>query len=351
MALNRKGFKKSIAFSCIFALLLLVIGCSSSGASEDQNDASDDYYNLAIGTASATGTYYPIGAAMSELIPRYDSNLFVTAQVSGGSIENIKTVSNGDIDIGIANQMHFKLAERGEEPFERQIDNCRTLIVLHGKEYVMKHALQFAVKADSDIYSVKDFVGRKVSVGPAGSGCEVYVNMVLKSAGISYNDFNVQYLSYEEQATAMQDGNIEVASYYSAMPTGGVEQLAADNDIRLIELEDELIGKCIEEWGFRKRTIEAGTYSWMDETINGVVADYHVIFVNKDMDEDLAYRLTKICMDNVEELWDSNPAMNYVDITGVVTGYTTPNLHPGAIRYYEEMGIDLLEESYPPELK
>jgi TRAP-type uncharacterized transport system substrate-binding protein len=107
----------------------LAAACSGTGASSANpasnsaesssaaSSVSDQYYNLSIGTASATGTYYPIGAAISELVPRYDNHLFVTAQVSGGSVENIKLVSQKDVDIGFANQMHFALAKKGAPPF------------------------------------------------------------------------------------------------------------------------------------------------------------------------------------------------------------------------------------------
>ncbi|MPN55124.1 hypothetical protein SDC9_202803 [bioreactor metagenome] len=173
---------------------------------------------------------------------------------------------------------------------------------------------------------------------------------MIQSAGMSYNDFTVQYLSNEEQATAMQDGNIDVASYYSAVPTGGVEQLAAENDIRLISLDEELINKCISDWGFKKHVIEAGSYSWQTEDVDSIVADFHAIFVNQDMDADLAYRITKTCMDHIQELWNSNPGMDKVDNT-CLDGWTTPALHPGAIRYYEEIGAKIPEGAYPPEYK
>jgi TRAP-type uncharacterized transport system substrate-binding protein len=97
--------------------------------------------------------------------------------------------------------------------------------------------------------------------------------------------------------------------------------------------------------------LSADTYSFMDKENVTIVADYHCIFVNQDMDEDLAYRLTKLILDNVEELWASNGAMDKVTAEGLTSGWSRPYLHPGAIRYFEEKGIEIPEGAYPPEYK
>ncbi|MGE5485544.1 MAG: TAXI family TRAP transporter solute-binding subunit [Ignavibacteriales bacterium] len=307
--------------------------------------------SISIGTANATGTYYPIGAAMAKTLQDHDKAIQAVAQTTGGSIENIKLVSSGEVNIGIANQMHFALAAKGVSPFTKPIDNLRSLFPLAGENYVMKHAWQAAVPKDSPIKSIADFRGRRIGVGPAGSGTEVYTKQILESAGITYNDIDERFLSYEEQATAMADGTLDVATFYSAVPTGGVEELAATKPIRLVSIEEDVINKSISDWGFMKRTVPANSYKWQTEPVQTVVANYHVIFVNKDMDIDLAYRLTKTVMDNIKEIWSSNPGADKVDAKGVEMGLTAPPLHPGALKYFKEIGMKVPDSVIPPEAK
>jgi len=288
---------------------------------------------------------------MAKTLQDHDKSIQAVAQTTGGSIENIKLVSSGELTVGIANQMHFALAAKGESPFTKPIDNLRSLFPLAGENYEMKHAWQAVVLANSPIKSIADFKGKRVGVGPAGSGTEVYTKQILQSAGITYDDIDERFLSYEEQAAAMEDGTLDVATFYSAVPTGGVEELAATKPIRLISVEEDVINKAVADWGFMKRTIPASSYEWQTEPVQTVVANYHVIFVNKDMDVDLAYRLTKTLMDNIKEIWSSNPAADKVDAKGVETGLTAPALHPGALKYFREIGIKVPDSVIPPEAK
>ncbi|MGE5543075.1 MAG: TAXI family TRAP transporter solute-binding subunit, partial [Bacillota bacterium] len=335
----------SLAVVCTLAVAALS-GCGGketpapSGEGKPQDKAAPRV-SISIGTANATGTYYPIGAAMAKTLQDHDRAIQAVAQTTGGSIENIKLVSSGEVNVGIANQMHFALAAKGVEPFTKPIDNLRTLFPLAGENYVMKHAWQAAVPVKSPIKSIADFKGKRIGVGPAGSGTEVYTKQVLQSAGVTYNDIDERFLSYEEQATAMADGTLDVATFYSAVPTGGVEELAATKPIRLISVEESVINKAVADWGFMKRTIPADSYKWQTEPVHTVVANFHVIFVNKDMDADLAYRLTKTTMDNIKEIWSSNPGADKVDAKGVEVGLTAPPLHPGALKYFKEIGIKI----------
>lgn len=307
--------------------------------------------HLSIVTAGATGTYYPIGAALSKVIKDNVPQVFAAAEVSGGSIENMKLVSRGEADIGIANQMHFKIAISGKPPFEKPITNLRTLFPLSGTNYVMKHAWQIIVLDKSPIQSIYDIRGKRVAVGPAGSGTEVYTKRILDSLGIKYDDLVPLFYSYSEATSAMRDGTIDACIFHSAVPTGAVIELAATRNIRMIPINSADIKKLKEEWGFNRREVSVEEYNWLKQNVQTVVACYHVIFVNKEMDSELVYKIVKAAMENKEVIWASNPGAKGYDEMGVVIGLDNPPLHLGSLKYFQEIGIEVPEKVIPPEAK
>jgi len=310
---------------------------------------------LSIVTAGATGTYYPVGAALGKVLTDNIPNLYATAEVSGGSIENIRLVSNGEADIGLATQLAIKLAISGEPPFEEPITNLRALFPLAGTDYVATGAWQLIVPKDSPINSVYDLKGKKVAVGPAGSGGETYTKMVLDAHGMSYDDLTPFFYSYSEAGAAMQDGVIDAEVINSSgVPTAAVLELAASRKIRLVSIDPAIIQKLKNEWGFFGRVIspdEYPEYPWLEDSVTTVAASSDVIFVNKDADEEMVYKIVKAAMENKEDIWASNPASKNYDEQGVVIGLKTPPLHKGAYKYFKEFGIDVPEIVIPPELK
>jgi len=324
----------------MFALMLI---CGTTWAADKQ---------ISIGTASATGTYYPIGAAYAKVINDSVKGVYAVAEVTGGSVENMKLVSTGNADIGLANQMHFPIAVKGGAPFNKPITNLRALFPLSGKKYVMKHAYQVVVLQDSDIHSLLDLKGKKVGVGPAGSGTEVYTKRIFQSLGMTYKDITPRFSSYTESVMAMQDGNLDAMILHSAVPTGAVVELGSTRKIRLVNLKEETIEKVMKDWGFNRKTIPAGSYEWQKEDATTVVSAHHAIFVNKDMDPELAYKLTKAAMEHKERIWASNPAARNFDEYGVELGHLVlPPLHPGAIKFFKEFGVKIPDSVIPPEAK
>ena len=325
----------------VLALLLTVAVAGNAMAAKQ----------ISIGTAGATGTYYPIGAAFAKVINDFVPGVYAVAEVTGGSVENMKLVSTGDAEIGFANQMHFRLAQKGSPPFDKPITNLRALFPLAGKDYEMKHAWQLVVPANSPIKSLSDLKGKRVGVGPAGSGTEVYTKQVLETFGTTYKDIVPRFLSYSEEVSAIQDGTIDAVAFHSAFPTGAVVELGSTRNVRLVPIEEAMVKRLSDDWGFMRQVIPAGTYEWQKEDVVTVVANYHVLFVNKDMDPNLAYQLTKAAMEHKDKIWPSNPAAKGYDETGVVMGLTAPPLHVGALKYYREIGIKVPDSVIPPEAK
>lgn len=290
---------------------------------------------LSIATGGTGGVYYPIGGGFAEMINNHIEGAQATAEVTGASVENMGLIMRGDADLALVLADTAYQAYTGTGDFEgRQIENTRALASVY------PNAVQLVTLAESDIESIADLAGKRVSVGAPGSGTELNARALLEANGIEYSDFTPQRLNFNETADAIRDGDIDAGFWSVGPPTSSILNLAATRDIRLIGLSDEEIANAQEvEAVFAPYELEAGMYDGMDEAVQ-TIGIPNVLVVNADMDEELAYQLTQLLFENIDELIAVHPAAN--DTTVEFTMGSTPvPLHPGALRYFEEVGAEI----------
>ncbi|MEA2119842.1 TAXI family TRAP transporter solute-binding subunit [Halovibrio sp. HP20-50] len=296
---------------------------------------------LSIATGGTGGVYYPIGGGFAEMINNHIEGAQATAEVTGASVENMGLIMRGDADLALALADTVYQAYTGTDDFEgRQIENTRALASVY------PNAVQLVTLAESDIESIADLEGKIVSVGAPGSGTELNARALLESNGISYSDFSPRRLNFNETADAIRDGDIDAGFWSVGPPTSSILNLAATRDIRLIGLSDEEIANAQEEEAvFSRYELAAGMYDGMDEAVQ-TIGIPNVLVVNADMDEELAYQLTQLLFENTDELIAVHPAAN--DTTVEFTMASTPvPLHPGALRYFEEVGAEIPDRMRP----
>ncbi|WP_447926783.1 TAXI family TRAP transporter solute-binding subunit [Vreelandella sp. EE27] len=296
---------------------------------------------LSIATGGTGGVYYPIGGGLAEMINNHIEGAQATAEVTGASVENMGLIMRGDADMATALADTVYQAYTGTGDFEgRQVENTRALASIY------PNAVQLVTLAESDIQSISDLAGKRVSVGAPGSGTELNVSALLESNGISYDDFDPQRLNFNETADAIRDGDIDAGFWSVGPPTSSIMNLAATRDIRLISLSEEEIANAREdEEVFAPYELAAGLYDGMDEAVQ-TIGIPNVLVVNADMDEELAYQLTQVLFEHTDELIAVHPAAN--DTTVEFTMESTPvPLHPGAIRYFEETGAEIPDRLRP----
>jgi hypothetical protein len=250
-------------------------------------------------------------------------------------------IMRGDADLALALADTVYQAYTGTENFEdRQIKNIRALASVY------PNAVQLVTLAESDIKSIADLAGKRVSVGAPGSGTELNVRALLEANGIGYSDFEPQRLNFNETADAIRDGDIDAGFWSVGPPTSSILNLAATRDIRLISLSAEEVANAQKEVAvFAPFELAAGMYDGMDEAVQ-TIGIPNVLVVNADMDEELAYKLTRLLFENTDELIAVHPAAN--DTTVKFTMDSTPvPLHPGALRYFEEVGAVIPDRLRP----
>lgn len=284
---------------------------------------------MTFGTGSPGGVYYPLGGAMADLWTRM-LDVDMTAESTAASVENCRLTGSNEVQLGMAmGDVAFK-AYHGVVQFEGEKQPILAL-------FSMYPALQHFISIDPDIKSVRDLAGKRVSVDAPGSGCETMARLIIESAGLSYDDMQVSYYSQPEAAQAMKDRNIDALFFNFAYPGSAVQEITAVRDVYFVPIDDDIIEKLTDEYGYYIRgAFPAGVYQGQDEEVPSIQVGNDVV-VNADIDEEIAYQLTKTLFENAEELHVVHPAAKqFVPENGVKTAIP---LHPGAARYFTEIGL------------
>ena len=296
---------------------------------------------LSIATGGTGGVYYPYGGGLAEVIGRHVEGASASAEVTGASVENVALISRGDSDLALALADTVYQGFHGEGAFEgRQVSELRALASIY------PNAVQIVTLADSGITSIDDLRGQRVSVGAPGSGTEVSAQTLLAANGITYDDFTPERLNFNETADALRDGDIAAGFWSVGPPTSSIMNLATTRSIRIVALTEEQIAASIEaEPTFTPYVLRADTYEGMDDGVL-TISTPNVLIVHEDMDEELAYNITRAMFENVAELIAIHPAANDTTVEFSIDSTPIP-FHPGALRYFEEVGATPQDHQRP----
>ncbi|HQA59778.1 MAG TPA: TAXI family TRAP transporter solute-binding subunit [Tepidanaerobacteraceae bacterium] len=330
--------KKVLALALAAVLILVMLaGCGGgkstpapeNGGEEEEAKPQEQIF-LNIATGGTAGTYYPLGGALSEIWNKNIPGVNSTAQSTGASVANINLLKEGKADIIMVQNDITYYAANGVELFEEKYEDIRGLAILYPE------TVQLVTLANKGINSVADLKGKRVAVGAAGSGAEANARQILNAAGITYDDITEQYLSFAEASNNLKDGNVDAAFLTAGFPTAAVTDIAAQHNLQLISLDDDLIEKLMNEYPYyTKITIPAGTYSGVDEDIQ-TVAVQAMLAVKSDMDEDLAYNLVKQMYDNLDRIGAAHSVGELIKPETGTEGMPI-ELHPGAQKYFDEL--------------
>ena len=314
-----------------YALAASLIAASSSAVAQQ----------LSIATGGTGGTYYPYGGGLAELINNQLDGYEAVAEVTGASVENMALIYREDSDLAIALADTVYQAYTGTGDFDgRQVEDVRAIASLY------PNAVQIVTLADSGIESLSDLKGKVVSVGAPGSGTELNARAVLESNGITYDDFDPRRLNFNETADALRDGDIAAGFWSVGPPTSSILNLATTRDIRLIGLTDDEVANAREESEvFAPYTLRAGIYKGVEDPVQ-TIGIPNVLTANASMDDQLAYDITKLLFEQTDKLIAIHPAANDTTVEFSVDATPIP-FHPGALRYYEEVGAEVADYQRP----
>jgi hypothetical protein len=195
-----------------------------------------------------------------------------------------------------------------------------------------------ATKA-SGIKSVADLKGKKVAVGAPGSGAEANARQILEAHGLTYEDLGkADFLSFSEAADQLKNKQIDAAFLTAGIPTSAISEVAQTSDVIIVPIDPAKIAELIAKYPFYTEVIiPAASYKGQDTEIT-TAAVMAMLIVNQDMDETLAYNLTKAMFENRQVIIDTHQRGNDIKLETALAGMPI-DLHPGAQKYYDEMGI------------
>lgn len=325
-----KGFSGSKAL--LGAAALIAVGCGAPALAQDQ---------LSIATGGTGGVYYPMGGGLAEVINSHVEGYSATAEVTGASVENMGLIATGDADLAIGLADTVAQAYSGTGRFEGQ-----ELSMVRGLASLYANMIHIVALEGSGITTLDDLRGKRVSIGAPGSGTEVNTAAILEANGITYDDIDEQRLNFNETADALANGDIDAGFWSVGAPTSSILNLATTQDITIITLTEAQLAAAMEaDPTFALTTLPGGTYTGVDQDI-AVLGVPNVLTVSSEMSDDLAYAITSAMFENIAEMQAVHPAANQTTVDFTLSATPVP-LHPGAIRYFEEIGATVPDRLRP----
>jgi len=326
---------RRVLVPAIAIVVLLSVGCGSgTDGSADSAAEGGGRTFLSIGTAPPGGAFFVVGGAIGEVLNenRGANDWEVTAEATKGSQENIRRLVKGELDIALANSAISYFAVRGAEGWEAAFP-IRTVMTL------APNIALFVAPADGGVQTIADLRGKRVVVGPAGAGFEYFIRPLLAAHGLTYEDFSPLYATQAGAVDMLADGSAAAAFLGGAVPTASITQAATSREIVFVPYDEQAIESLTADYMFFNRgTIPAGTYRGLDVDYSGLdVGSMHLV-TTADQDEELIYRLTRTIYENRESVTAKHAAGRAINPKNVVRD-TGTEFHPGAIRFYREIGI------------
>jgi len=284
-------------------------------------------------TGGQAGVYYPLGVALSQIYGKDIPNARSTAQVTKASAENLNLLQagRGELAFTLSDALSDAWMGNAEAGFPRKLDKLRGLSATYN------NYIQIVASADSGIKTLADLKGKRVSVGAAKSGTELNARAVFKAAGLTYQDLSkVEYLPFAESVELMKNRQLDATLQSAGLGVASIRDLSTAIKIVVVPIPADVVAK-VGDAAYQPSVIPANTYGGQTTDIpTAALANFLV--THSGVSDDLAYRMTKALYDNLGTLHAAHNAARVIQRDNAVKGMPVP-LHPGAERYYKEVGV------------
>lgn len=284
-------------------------------------------------TGGQSGVYYPLGVALSQIFSKDVPNARSTAQVTRASAENLNLLQagRGELGLTLADALSDAWTGNEEAGFKTKLDKLRGLSATYNN-YV-----QIVANADSGIKTLADLKGKRISVGAARSGTELNARAVFKAAGLAYSDLaKVEYLPFGESVELMKNRQLDATLQSAGLGVASIRDLATAVKIVVIPVPADVIAK-IGNPAYQPSVIPANTYSGQAEDVP-TAAIPNFLVTHSGVSDEVAYQMAKAMYSNIDTLYAAHNAAKAIKRENAIKGMPVP-LHPGAERYYKEVGL------------
>ncbi len=294
---------------------------------------------ITIGTGGVTGVYYPAGSAICRVVNknRKENGIRCSVEATGGSVYNVNTIREGELDMGIVqSDVQYKALKGEGDEFESQgaYPDLRSVFSMHAEPFTV------VARDDSHIQTFDDLKGKRVNVGNPGSGQRSTMEVVMQRKGWTMSDFALaSELKSSEQAQALADNVIDAMVFTVGHPSGAIQEATATVDAHLVPVEGPTIDQLVKDLSYySEAVIPGGLYRGTDRDVHtfGVRA---TVVTSAQVPEEVVYQVVKAVFENFDDFKKLHPAFANLNKEEMVSQALSAPLHPGAEKYYKEAGL------------
>ncbi len=292
--------------------------------------------NISIGTGGTGGVYYPMGGGIAAVLSKYVRGMEATAEVTGGSVDNLKLIATGKPYVGFSMADAALDAERGVDKFKSGKVPLRTLAVLYPNRM---HVVSIE---GTGINRIADLKGKRVSTGSPGSATEVMAFRIIEAAGLDKDrDMTRERLSVAESVNAIKDRKIDAFFWVGGLPTAAVTDLANTPGIKIKMIDHaDLVPAMNRKYGnlYVEDVIPKSVYKGMDAD-NRQATVMNILVVHQSMDDRTAYNIVKAIFEHRDDLIKVHKEAENIRLENQKAAATPVPFHPGALKYFAEKGV------------
>jgi TRAP transporter TAXI family solute receptor len=331
-----------------FLRLFIVFTVISIGLAGADRAAAQEVTFFRIGTGGTSGTYYPIGGIIANIISNPPGSLdcdkggscgvpglVAVVQSSSGSIVNVEGIASGAIELALSQADIAYWAYNGSGLFHHGEPNTSLRAIAN----LYPESVHVVVRRDAGIKSIADLSGKRVSLGEKGSGTLVESKAILQAYGLSSDDVIPRYLRTGEASLAVSEGTLDAFFFVAGYPVTAISDLTRSTEIDLLSISAKPVDSLLTFYPFfTKSMIPAGTYEGVGEV--ATISIGAQLLVAAGIEDDIVYQMTAaLWHDNARRLLDNGHAKGReIRLETALDGLAVP-LHPGAERYYREIGL------------
>lgn len=305
--------------------------------------------SLIIATATPGGTYYPVGVAIGTLLSeKLRGQVNASAINSAGSGENIQMLVNNEAQLAILQGLYGAMAYNGTGNYDSPLQDFRSVTTLW--QNVEHFVIDRRYLRGGTLEDLKSLAS-PFSVGKRGSGTEGSTRVIFSALAIAADThYTPEYLGYSPSAQAMMDGRIAGASLAAGPPVAAVTQVFAQkgaDGVAILNVTDDQLARIRNVYPvYTRHILKAGTYPGQTDDVQ-TMAQPNFLACRADLSEEMVYNLTRTLYENLAYLQKIHQATIGMSLDSAVAGLGVP-LHPGALRYYREQGLDIPDALIAP---
>jgi uncharacterized protein len=291
---------------------------------------------MAIGTGGTGGVYYPLGGAVANVLSKNLPNVQATAEVTGGSVDNLKLIASGQSEMGFTMADAALDALQGKDKFTSGKVPLQALLVVY------PNRMHVVTVEGTGIEKMSDLKGKRVSTGSPGSATEVMAFRVIEAAGLDKDkDMKRERLGVAESVNAVKDRKIDAFFWVGGIPTAAVTDLAATPGMKMKLIDHgDTAEKMNAKYGklYTASTIRAGSYPGQDKD-NAITEVWNLIVTGGKMSDEDAYAIVKTLVEKKDDIVAVHKEALSFSIDNQVQDRSPIPFHPGALKYFKEKGI------------